>query len=647
MMSLSSARLTSIFRRPNPMRSGRLGWEPIATLCLTASSTVLRMTWGSPPWKPHATLAEVMKGMMATSAPSVQRFPPLRLALEHVAQRFDEAVRVRVGHGQRAGPEAALREQHALVEQPHEHARRRLGIRGATRAIVAEPCLRPVQAEERPHAGHLAGPLELAQEPGHPAANALTESVEPCIGLGGELLHGGHTARHRQRVGIEGAAVTDSTLAAARVIVVHHLGAPAESAHGEAPADDLAERGEVGTNAEALLRSPRPHAEGDHLVEDQQNTQAGRHLAQPLEEALARRQDPADAQGGIDEERGDVRAVPFENLGAGLGVVPRQDHDVLEHCRRYPRRRGHGFRPLARAGLFEIGRDADQDPVVGAVIGALELGDLAPPREGPRHPHRVHRRLGAGIGEADGLHAGDALRQDLGQAHLVLARTRKGHAPARRVLDGLDDGRVGVAQDQARVIAVEVQSLDAVGVPDARAFSPRDIERIRIEEDRRAAVAARHHTERFLVELARACALSLVVVDRVFEGHGLSFPPHPAPSPLWGEGGMRGYSTVDSSRSRRARSSAWASATVTLRNRSRWPGLTWPMRPMSNEHTVAILVYPPVDCRSTRSTMGCPSPITWIPPSATPSEMMSCPSVCSMKGPLSRAPMRSLWGSIS
>ena len=41
--------------------------------CFRASATVFRMTCGSPPWKPHAMLAEVMYGMMASSAPRVQR----------------------------------------------------------------------------------------------------------------------------------------------------------------------------------------------------------------------------------------------------------------------------------------------------------------------------------------------------------------------------------------------------------------------------------------------------------------------------------------------------------------------------------------------------------------------------------------------
>ena len=77
---------------------------------------------------------------------------------------------------------------------------------------------------------------------------------------------------------------------------------------------------------------PRADAERDHLVEDQQDAEALGDLAQPLEEALARGGSmPALAMHRIDDERGDVAPLLLEDLLAGLGVVPRQHHHVLEH----------------------------------------------------------------------------------------------------------------------------------------------------------------------------------------------------------------------------------------------------------------------------------------------------------------------------
>src|SRR4026208_1013978 len=87
-------------------------------------------------------------------------------------------------------------------------------------------------------------------------------------------------------VGLKVAPVGDAPLAAARIVGVHAVGAPAEGADREAAADDLAQRGEVRSDAEALLRAATAHPERDDLVEDQEDVQALGDLAQLLEEAL-------------------------------------------------------------------------------------------------------------------------------------------------------------------------------------------------------------------------------------------------------------------------------------------------------------------------------------------------------------------------
>src|SRR5919197_149387 len=60
-------------RRPNPSRSGNPTCAPICTSCPNAARTVARIVAGSPAWKPQAMLAEVMKGISASSSPSFQR----------------------------------------------------------------------------------------------------------------------------------------------------------------------------------------------------------------------------------------------------------------------------------------------------------------------------------------------------------------------------------------------------------------------------------------------------------------------------------------------------------------------------------------------------------------------------------------------
>src|SRR5215813_104897 len=137
-------------RRPKPIRSGKDGCEPIATPCRIASATVLRMTCGSPAWKPQATLADVMYGMISSSAPRVQRpqlspmsaLRSMNLAIVSSSlalpsrERVDEAVHVLVGHREGARAESPLRQQNPLVQESEEHAHRRVPILGPRRTIV-------------------------------------------------------------------------------------------------------------------------------------------------------------------------------------------------------------------------------------------------------------------------------------------------------------------------------------------------------------------------------------------------------------------------------------------------------------------------------------------------------------------------------
>src|SRR5215475_9335665 len=147
-------------RRPKPIRSGKDGCEPIATPWRSASATLLRITCGSPAWKPQATLAEVRYGMISSSAPSVQRpqlspmsaLRSMNLAIvsslssrEHARERVDEAVHVLVGHREGARAESPLSQEDPLVQEPQEHAHRRLSVLGPRRTIVGERLRRPVQ----------------------------------------------------------------------------------------------------------------------------------------------------------------------------------------------------------------------------------------------------------------------------------------------------------------------------------------------------------------------------------------------------------------------------------------------------------------------------------------------------------------------
>ncbi len=108
----------------------------------------------------------------------------------------------------------------------------------------------------------------------------------------------------------------------------------AEGAHREAAADDLAERGEVGRDAVALLRAAERHAEaGDDLVEDEHDAVRVAQVAQTLQEALGGRHDAHVAGDRLDDDRRDLVAFCGERCRNRVEVVVREHDGVL---RRHP-----------------------------------------------------------------------------------------------------------------------------------------------------------------------------------------------------------------------------------------------------------------------------------------------------------------------
>ena len=349
--------------------------------------------------------------------------------------------------------------------------------------------------------------------------------------------------------------MADAGAALARVVEIHDVAPAAEGADRQAAADDLPERREIGPDPEPLLGAAPRGPERDHLVEDQYNIMSLGDLAQTRQEPVDRRYQAGITHHRIHDQAGQLRGFFFQDLRARVRVVPRQHHHVLEHRRRDPGRPGDRLGPLAAAGTLAVAAaDAHHHPVVRAVIGALELRDLRPARDRARQPHRVHRGFGARVRETDGLDGGHPARQRLGQAHLVLGRPGERQPVLGRLLHGLHDVRRRMAQDEARVVAVEVEAVDPVGVPDVRALAALDRERIRIEEGRGAAVAARHDRQRLFVQHARAAGLRGVLAQLLVDAHAIS-------------------SLTAVSRSASAsRSSRCASATVTARKRNVCPG---------------------------------------------------------------------------
>ena len=158
--------------------------------------------------------------------------------------------------------------------------------------------------------------------------------------------------------------------------------------------------------------------------------------AQALEETLFRGGAPL--QRLDDDGREIVRMLGDDPRREGAVVVG-SDEDVVDRRRWNAGARGIGPGEVQEA-VWEQARDPD---LVGAVIGTLELEDLAPSRSGPREALAVHGGLGAGCAEAQPLAGGaepaDLLRERQGvlvhtgeiRAERRLSRDRLGHLGSR------------------------------------------------------------------------------------------------------------------------------------------------------------------------------------------------------------------------
>ena len=181
-----------------------------------------------------------------------------------------------------------------------------------------------------------------------------------------EALQRFDAGAHGQRIARERAGLIDRP---ERRDALHQVLPAAIGGYGQAAADDFAERGQIGLDAEMSLRAAvaKPKA-GDHLVENQQRAVAPREASQSFEESRRGRNHAHIGGHGLDDHRGDGIAVRAEDALDGVqvvvGSVERQRGDRLRHARRS----GDAQRGQARAGLA-------QKTIGVAVVAALEFDD--------------------------------------------------------------------------------------------------------------------------------------------------------------------------------------------------------------------------------------------------------------------------------
>ncbi len=205
-------------------------------------------------------------------------------------------------------------------------------------------------------------------------------------------------------------------------------------------------------------------------------------LGQRLEEAGPGHEHAHVSDHRLDDDRRDV----FPSLGeerprrARVVVGQRQGQggELLRHARR-----------VRQTERLDAAPRLDQERVAGTVVAALELHQHLAAGERPGHAQGGERRLGAGRGEAHLLHRRHALTDELGQLDLTCVRRSEAGAELGGGGDRLDDGWMGVAEDERAPAAhvVHVAMSVHVGEPGAATLA---------KEDRRAAHAPKRPDRR-------------------------------------------------------------------------------------------------------------------------------------------------------
>ena len=291
----------------------------------------------------------------------------------------------------------------------------------------------------------------LGEQPGQSVGVGVQRGVDRVVGGPQRCQPGGH----RHRVTRQSAGLIHRPQ---RRQPLHHLGSPAERGGRQSAAHHLAEGEQVsGDRIDSVPTTSADPEPRHHLVDDQQRAVLGGDRAQRRVVAGRRRDDSHVAGAGFGDHRGDLVAEPGECLPHGVDVVVGQHNCVGRGGAGDP---GRGRQTQRRHPRTRVG----EQRVHMAVVAAGELDDLGPAGEPAGQPDRAHGGLGAGVDQPyplDGRHPPD----DLG-GQLALRRRRR---PERQAGgggfgDGVDNGRVRVAQDHRAPRADQVDVAVAVGV---------------------------------------------------------------------------------------------------------------------------------------------------------------------------------------
>ncbi len=283
-------------------------------------------------------------------------------------------------------------------------------VRSRLAPVVGDGHVGEVNREQGACAIHLGRHAVRGEHLGQLVLDPCALSIQVLVDVWRQLFHCRNAGCHTEWVAVVGPALREIG-PASRVHQLHHIGAPAKGGHRQAAADDLPHRREVRGDAVELLSAAWRDTHRDHLVKDEKNSELAGHRPESLDELVRRRDHAAGSDDRLEDHRRHAVAVTFlaKNPLGSVWVVEREDHAAFQCPLRRAYRVGRGIRAFGRACLSRRWMRADLGVVVGAVVAALDPGNVRPSGEGPGQPHRKHGGLGPRVAETHEVQARDSL----------------------------------------------------------------------------------------------------------------------------------------------------------------------------------------------------------------------------------------------
>jgi hypothetical protein len=214
------------------------------------------------------------------------------------------------------------------------------------------------------------------------------------------------------------------------------------------------------------------------LVEGEQRAVIVHYLAHTLQVALLRRNDASVHHYRLEDHARYPSAMLFEKSLQGVEVVVRDDQGEVGDG---PRDARPGRRAVGTLGgpdlIFPV-RHGDHDRIMMPMVTTLYLDDEIPARDRAHQVHRIHRRLGARVGETPQRKT-ETPRELVSHDDSILRGLGEMRAPRNPQRQGLDYLRMAVANGADAVPAVEIHILPTVCVVDLRALPVADPDHLR------------------------------------------------------------------------------------------------------------------------------------------------------------------------